>query len=62
MFQSAVLAPSIKREKKVRSILEGLCDSSNRYESRIKFFSWTYGAFELKLTWEDCYALNQLTP
>ncbi|CDP15722.1 unnamed protein product [Coffea canephora] len=28
-FLSAVLSPSVKSEKKVRSILEGLCDSSN---------------------------------
>ncbi|CAK9143358.1 unnamed protein product [Ilex paraguariensis] len=28
-FLSVVLAPSAKSEKKVRSILEGLCDSSN---------------------------------
>ncbi|KAF8378059.1 hypothetical protein HHK36_029393 [Tetracentron sinense] len=28
-FLAAVLAPSVKSEKKVRSILEGLCDSSN---------------------------------
>ncbi|EXB62850.1 V-type proton ATPase subunit C [Morus notabilis] len=29
-FLSCVLAPSVKREKKVRSILEGLCDNANR--------------------------------
>ncbi|KAF2301815.1 hypothetical protein GH714_029516 [Hevea brasiliensis] len=29
-FQACVLAPSVKGEKKVRSILEGLCDSANR--------------------------------
>ncbi|KAK3001635.1 hypothetical protein RJ639_021264 [Escallonia herrerae] len=28
-FLSVVLAPSVKSEKKVRSILEGMCDSSN---------------------------------
>ncbi|XP_043695566.1 V-type proton ATPase subunit C-like isoform X2 [Telopea speciosissima] len=28
-FLAAVLAPSVKSEKKVRSILEGLCDSTN---------------------------------
>lgn len=30
LFQACVLAPSVKGEKKVRSILEGLCDSANR--------------------------------
>ncbi|KAK7852836.1 v-type proton atpase subunit c, partial [Quercus suber] len=29
-FLACVLAPSVKSEKKVRSILEGLCDSANR--------------------------------
>ncbi|KAK8482664.1 hypothetical protein V6N11_046255 [Hibiscus sabdariffa] len=29
-FLACVLSPSVKSEKKVRSILEGLCDSSNR--------------------------------
>ncbi|KAL6996865.1 V-type proton ATPase subunit C, partial [Sarracenia purpurea var. burkii] len=29
-FLSVVLAPSVKGEKKVRSILEELCDSGNR--------------------------------
>lgn len=28
-FLACVLAPSVKGEKKVRSILEGLCDSAN---------------------------------
>ncbi|CAA2939124.1 V-type proton ATPase subunit C [Olea europaea subsp. europaea] len=30
-FLSVVLSPSVKSEKKVRSILEGFCDNSNRY-------------------------------
>ncbi|XP_028090539.1 V-type proton ATPase subunit C-like isoform X12 [Camellia sinensis] len=30
-FQSIVLAPSVKSEKKARSILEELCDSANRW-------------------------------
>jgi V-type H+-transporting ATPase subunit C len=31
LHQSVVLAPSTKSEKKVRSILEGLCGNANRY-------------------------------
>ncbi|KAL4652997.1 hypothetical protein ACB092_01G270200 [Castanea dentata] len=32
--EACVLAPSVKSEKKVRSILEGLCDSANRRSRR----------------------------
>ena len=38
-LQASVLAPSVKSEKKVRSILEGLCDSANRYVIEYRSFS-----------------------
>ena len=33
-----MLAPSVKSEKKVRSILEGLCDSTNRQVNELGHF------------------------
>lgn len=33
-----MLAPSVKSEKKVRSILEGLCDSTNRQVNDLGHF------------------------
>ncbi|KAF8390724.1 hypothetical protein HHK36_025251 [Tetracentron sinense] len=41
-FLVAVLAPSVKSEKKVCSILEGLCDSANRKFMSFRSFTFHY--------------------
>ncbi|XP_057465502.1 V-type proton ATPase subunit C-like [Actinidia eriantha] len=35
-FLSVVMAPSVKSEKKIRAILEGLCDIAIRWSGRFK--------------------------
>lgn len=40
IFQACVLAPTTKSEKKVRSILEGLCDSGNRQVHKLYLCLW----------------------
>lgn len=57
LFQSVVLSPSVKNEKKVRSILEGLCSSSNRY-----YFSSPLSFSFIMISWQGYGKLWQMFP
>ena len=53
LFQACVLSPSLKGEKKVRSILDGLGDSSNRQVYTLKIFYYMH----LVSHFEECQKL-----